>query len=261
MPRRRTSAPTCRYPVGRGHLQRGRHRRSDGHRRAPPERADLPGDAPARWTSRRSCRRARTMDDRLPAGAPARDGGLPRTTTTAPSTEIRYAEPGWNPYVYHDRRATSPLEQLRGAPRGRSVEFTDEMTEDHAQPGPLRRGSAPRTRAAASKKQLDFMEKFRGWKKNHEQLQMNDQDMMLRPPRTSTCSTRTTRSRRSRTARASCVNGRFESDAGVHRARSSRTWWLQRGDPRVRPQPQPAAQLLRLASTRSTCARTSSPRP
>lgn len=120
--------------------------------------------------------------------------------------EYRYAEPAWNPYVYMPtgKRPIDALpEQLQT-----EAEFNDAMTDIMLNQDPFE-GKVLHSRGGIES-QLDFMEKFRGWKKNHDQLAAN-QEMLLGLNNIYVFDANDAISAIANGARR-CVNGFYESD-------------------------------------------------
>jgi hypothetical protein len=120
--------------------------------------------------------------------------------------EFRYAEPGWNPYVYMPK-GQQPIDKM---PERLAIdrEFNDAMTNILLNQDPFD-GLALHSRDGIEA-QLDFMERFRVWKKNHDQL-VNDQEMLLGLNNIYVFNANDALTAISNAARQ-CVNGRYESD-------------------------------------------------
>lgn len=87
--------------------------------------------------------------------------------------EYRYAEPGFNSYVY--RPSDYPLDNFVER-RKTERQFQQQMADIMANRDPLR-GAVLHSRAGIEA-QLDFINDFREWKHNHEQV-MKDEEMLL----------------------------------------------------------------------------------
>jgi hypothetical protein len=88
-------------------------------------------------------------------------------------SEYRYAEPGSNPYVY--RPAELPLAGLAER-REQEHQFQTQMSAILSNQDPLQ-GAVLHSRAGIQS-QLEFLNQFRGFRKNHERLQA-DEEMLL----------------------------------------------------------------------------------
>lgn len=121
-------------------------------------------------------------------------------------TEFRYAEPGWNPYVYQPtgRMPLSALPERLAKER----EFQSAMSDILLNENPFR-GKALTSRAGIEA-QLGLLEDFREWKKNHDRL-MAEQEMVLGLKNIYVFDPNDAVSAIGAGARR-CVNGRWESD-------------------------------------------------
>lgn len=88
--------------------------------------------------------------------------------------EFRYADPAWNAYVYKPA-ARHPLADLPERLKTER-EFQGAMSDIIMNQNPF--GGAALASQAGLDQQREFIEKFRGWKKNHAKL-MADQEMLL----------------------------------------------------------------------------------
>ena len=80
--------------------------------------------------------------------------------------ETRYGYPGWNPYTFHTTGQAPVAEMARMMVK--EVEFQEEMESILMGDNPFD-GEPLHTRAGIEK-QAEFTQKFRAWKKNHQQL-------------------------------------------------------------------------------------------
>jgi len=120
--------------------------------------------------------------------------------------EYRYAEPGFNPYVY--RTAAAPLAQF---PEHQRVEreFQEQMADILANRDPLH-GAVLHSRAGVQS-QLDFVSKFRQWKSNHQRF-VAEQEMLLGLKNIYVFNPNDALSAISQAARRCTDGGRWESD-------------------------------------------------
>lgn len=122
-------------------------------------------------------------------------------------SEYRYAEPGFNAYVY--RPADYPLQ---GLPERLQMErkFQTQMSDILSNQDPFR-GAVLHTRSGIQT-QLDFVSQFREWKKNHERV-MKDEQMLLGLKNIYVFDANDAISAISNGARRCTDAGRWESDA------------------------------------------------
>jgi hypothetical protein len=120
--------------------------------------------------------------------------------------EYRYAEPGSNAYVYQP--ASYPLDQLKQRQEVER-EFNDQMGRILMNQDPFD-GAALSGRAGVQA-QVDFLSKFRSWRKNHQQL-VTDREMMLGLKNISVFDANDAISAISSGARRCTDAGRWESD-------------------------------------------------
>ena len=121
--------------------------------------------------------------------------------------EFRYAEPLYNQYVYNP--AAYPLDNL-SEKMATEREFTNQMTNIMMNQDPFN-GTVLHTREGIEK-QLDFIENFRVWKKNHDQLQ-SEQDLLLGLKDIYVFDANDAISAISHAARMCKANNRWESDS------------------------------------------------
>lgn len=121
-------------------------------------------------------------------------------------TEFRYAEPGWNPYVYQPT-GRKPLENFP-THLAKEREFQGAMTDILLNQDPFA-GQALAHRDGIES-QLGLLENFRAWKKNHDQL-VAEQELMLGLKNIYTFDANDAISAIGAGARR-CVDGRWESD-------------------------------------------------
>ncbi|MCK6549226.1 zinc-dependent metalloprotease [Myxococcota bacterium] len=111
-------------------------------------------------------------DDFVPTPARGRDAFLAEYHRTLP--EVRYTDPGWNQYVYQPTGAL-PIERLPER-RAKNREFMDVMGSIAKNENPF--GQVSLSSREGVEKQLALLESFREWKKNYDQLKL-DEEMML----------------------------------------------------------------------------------
>ena len=121
--------------------------------------------------------------------------------------EVRYINPGWNDYVWrprgspHFERYVDRLEVER--------EFSDSMHEVMMGENPFGPVALDTREGIAT--QLDFLEDFRGWKKNHDLLE-TEQQMLLGLNNIATFNLSTAIHAVSNSARRCTDDGKWESD-------------------------------------------------
>ena len=144
------------------------------------------------------------VDKFLPA--PQRDPAAFTAEYLRTLPEFRYAEPLYNPYVYQPT-GRQPLADLP-ARMSKERQFQGAMTEILLNQDPF--GGAALATRAGIEEQLGFLESFRDWRKNHDQLAA-DQETLLGLENIYTFNANDAIAAIGAGARR-CVDGKWESD-------------------------------------------------